>query len=1845
MNRHGSLNRIYRLVWSQVSNSWVAVAESAKGRGKGKNKKQKLIAAALALSTVAWLIPEAVAGPGLNKVAQGSAVVKQKGATTTITQATQNVVLDWNSFNVASNETVNFMQPNASAVAVNDILGNSASAILGHVNANGEIFLINPNGVLFGKSAQVNVGGLVASALGTTDGMYFSGSGSVVNDGSITAGKFVVLLGSSVTNTGTITAPLGTIMLGAGNSATLTLNNGSPVSLKIDAGTLQNMVSNGGVIQADGGTIVLTAGAKDALLASVVNNTGVIEARTVQNHNGSIALLAGMAAGTVNVGGTLDASAMNGGDGGAIITNAAHVAIAPDAVVTTLAPQGKTGSWLIDPTDFTIAASGGDETGAQLSTALGSSNVTIDSNNGATGTAGNINVNDVVSWSASTLTLAAQNNININQPMNGSGTAGLALQYGLASANGTGSAININAPVNLASTGSFSTRQGSSGAAVNYTIITSLGAQGSVTGTDLQGMVANTAGDFVLGSNIDASATSTWSGGFVPIGSFSTTLFTGQFNGLEHTISNLTINQPASNAVGLFGAASSGAVISNVSLVLPNVTGLANTGPLVGFNLAGAISNVSVIGGTVSGGGYTGGLAGANDGTINSSSSSAAVQGSGNHTGGLAGGNGNSISNSYATGVVQGANYTGGLVGLTSGSVSNSYSTGQVGGTTSVGGLVGYMQGGSISNSYSSSVTSGSNNVGGLVGNANLGSISYAYALGTVTGTDHVGGLIGNAVALTVSNTYATGLVAGPGTNGGLIAAGGSNTVSSSYWNTDTTKQASSLGGTPLTAVQMQSIASFAGFNYGSGAAWVMIDADGSLNNAGGITGATYPMLTSEYATTITNAHQLQLMDMALSASYTLAANINANNTGAAGSDIWSSAGGFAPIGNLSTPFTGSLNGAGNAVFGLTMNWPQSNFVGLFGVLGAGSTVSNLSVNSASIAGSSYVGALAGYGKQTEINNSSSSGSVTGSANVGGLVGTTGYSSITNSHASGNVTAGGNNVGGLVGAGTYGAFTNTYASGAVSGGTGVGGLVGTLGNSMSVSNSYATGSVTGSGAEIGGLVGLNLSSISTSYASGAVTETQFSQVGGAGGLVGLNSYGTITNTYATGNVTGMSVQGGLVGFLHGGSINNSYSTGQVSGSGSVHGLVGVLQGSGSTNNSFWDINTSGQNTSYGGTGLTTAQMQTSLDFLSVGWDLTNTWIVYNGNTYPLLRAFMTPLTITANNQSMTYNGMAYTGANSITPATLPAAHIDGTLAYGGAWQGAVNAGSYSIIPFGLYSDQQGYALQFVNGTLTITPSALTVSGETAANKVYDGSTAATLSGGTLVGVIGSDSVTLTQAGNFVTANAGSGIAVTAADTLSGAAAGNYMLTQPNGLSANITQAPLTVTGQVANNKVYDGTTNATFTGGTLNGLISSDSGKVSLTDSGYFATANVGNNIAVTATDTISGSAAANYMLIEPTGLFANITPATLTLTVSNEAVAPKFYNGSTAATLFNGTLVGVKAGDTVTLNQSGYFTSANADIFASKTASCMGISGISCVPIPVVATDTLSGKSAGNYTLTEPTGLSGYIVPVPLVASGTAQNKVYDSTTAAVLSGATLTDFIPGVGVVAGQSVTPVESGTFASANVGKWTVTVNDSLSFGAGTLASNYFLLDPIFTTTASITPATLTYVATGVYITPGTKLPTLSGTLRGFVGTDTQANATTGTLKWTAGTSSTKTAGFYSIDGSGLTADHGNYVFVQAADPGVAPGSNGSTGFGAKTGNNSTALCIESSVSSCTAAHSFLQVAPDYRVVDTVNQEQTGTWIQTVLDSDQTQSAPLKARMPGVQVRDGGVKLPPGWMAMN
>jgi filamentous hemagglutinin family protein len=437
--------------------SYVYRSESIKINSKIENgtnlAKTTYLLKGLARALTLVLATNVNALPVGGNVTAGKASIEGNAVSLTITQLTPSAAVEWQAFNIESSEAVRFAQPSSSSVTLNRVIGSDSSRLLGSMSANGRVFLVNPNGILFGNGAQVNVGGLVASTLNITDSNFMSGTykffgtgaGSVLNQGAIntnTDGGYVALLGGNVSNMGIIAARLGAVTLAAGAAITLDMAGDGLLNVTVSQGSVKALVQNGGMIQADGGEVLLTTQAAGSLLQSAVNNTGAIQAQTIDSHGGTIKLLADMQSGTVNVGGVLSArGGANSGDGGFIETSASHVVIASNAKVDTLAPFGKTGLWLLDPVNYTISATGGDETPASVTASLAASNRFITASN-------DITVVDAVSvTSPQTLTLNAGHDVIINAPI-------VAVPAGAGIVLIAGNNVNVNAALTVTGAGS-----------------------------------------------------------------------------------------------------------------------------------------------------------------------------------------------------------------------------------------------------------------------------------------------------------------------------------------------------------------------------------------------------------------------------------------------------------------------------------------------------------------------------------------------------------------------------------------------------------------------------------------------------------------------------------------------------------------------------------------------------------------------------------------------------------------------------------------------------------------------------------------------------------------------------------------------------------------------------------------------------------------------------------------------------------------------------------------------------------------------------------------------------------------------------------------------------------------------------------------------------------------------------------------------------------------------------------------------------------------------------------------------------------------------------------------------
>lgn len=308
--------------------------------------KKARLSAAIAMSLFSASVSTVYALPTGEQVQSGSAEFTRGESSLDIDQKTDRVAIDWTSFDIGSEERVNFNQPGADSIALNRILGNDATAtqIYGTLNANGQVFLINPNGVLFGKGASVDVGGLYASTANVNDTFMkefgnntdkFSleigkdNTAAIINQATITAindklkneGGLVVLHAANVDNEGKITTGKGgKVQLAAGQKLNVSTDS-AKINFTVDGGLSEANVLNAGTISAQNGVIAMTARGANKVLSSVVNTENAkLEAKGLAvNEKGEIVLDAGT--GIAAISGTVDASGENDANGGNITVN------------------------------------------------------------------------------------------------------------------------------------------------------------------------------------------------------------------------------------------------------------------------------------------------------------------------------------------------------------------------------------------------------------------------------------------------------------------------------------------------------------------------------------------------------------------------------------------------------------------------------------------------------------------------------------------------------------------------------------------------------------------------------------------------------------------------------------------------------------------------------------------------------------------------------------------------------------------------------------------------------------------------------------------------------------------------------------------------------------------------------------------------------------------------------------------------------------------------------------------------------------------------------------------------------------------------------------------------------------------------------------------------------------------------------------------------------------------------------------------------------------------------------------------------------------------------------------
>ncbi|WP_322416071.1 MBG domain-containing protein [Mesorhizobium huakuii] len=827
--------------------------------------------------------------PSGGSVASGGVTISNPSSSQlSIKQSTSSAIVNWQSFSIGEGATVNIDQPTSSSTMLNRVTGGTKSTISGQLNANGQVFLVNPNGIAISKTGKVSAAGFVASSLDISDEDFKAGkltfqgkgaSAAVSNEGSVSIGRggYAALIGGSVDNAGSISVPLGKVGLGSGEKATLDLSGDGflQVSVPTRADGSTALVSNSGLISADGGTVELKAAAVRDAARQAVNMSGVIEARTVSGQSGAIVL--GGDEGSVEITGTLDASAKAGGKGGKITVTGRKLKLKAAKVDA----SGRDGGGTV--------RIGGDKQGSgtlqRATTTEIDAATTISADATGTGDGGT-----VIVWSDEQTKFAGK--ISARGGEDG-GNGGFAEVSGKQRLDFTGS-VDLRArfgdtgdllldPYNVtisngADSGGFTASSNDS--VINVTTLQNQLALANVTISTGSG--GSQAGDITIAAPI------AWSANTLTLSAYHSIVFNagatiGGVGGLSLVTNNggtggvmsyalgaavTFTGTPGAQALSINGqsytliydvnglqAINSGlsgryALAKNIDA---SATSSWNSG--LGFISLGTDGNSNVQNGA---NGFTGtfdGLGHAVDG-LSVTQSAAQYVGLFGYVG--VGGLVQNVGVTNAT--VRGFKTLGGIVGFNAGTVTQSYSTGQLFTTqygSSSGGLIGENDG-ALSDSFSTVVINArdTNTAGGAVGYNYFGTIDRVYAMGAVdvgSGGAAVGGLVGSNYGYSfvgnggrITDSYSTGAVSGGWLVGAFIGnnlydgtvTGAYDTSTSGPYNTSSTAKPAIGGGTTGPNVNVVGLSTSSFQNGG---------ASGLSAAYGGGTGGLYPYLKSFY--------------------------------------------------------------------------------------------------------------------------------------------------------------------------------------------------------------------------------------------------------------------------------------------------------------------------------------------------------------------------------------------------------------------------------------------------------------------------------------------------------------------------------------------------------------------------------------------------------------------------------------------------------------------------------------------------------------------------------------------------------------------------------------------------------------------------------------------------------------------------------------------------------------------------------------------------------------------------------------------------------------------------------------
>ena len=1577
----------------------------------------------------------------------------------------------------------------------------------GIISSQGQVFLKSDIAQSF-VDQSINHSNLQATELVNDNGIFKL----VSNSGNIKANNIQLSSGKrgATSNSGVLDASTdfdGGIISIEGNQISIQENSILNATGKNQGGKIKI----GGEWQGQGSMI-------QAETTSIDKNTTINASSLGEGDGGTIVVWSDIKnpSSVTSVKGDLIASAING-QGGNIETSGYHLDIS-SVNINASSDQGADGLWLIDPVDFTIASSGGDMTGSALTTSLASASVTILSSGGSSGTEGDININDAVTWSANKLTLNANNNIYINADLLGSGTAQLDLLYGqgaVASGNTSDYSIlktssGFSASVNLPDGNNFSTKLGSDGSTINYTVISSLAS------------LSSNSGIYAIGSDINANS---WSSN----GKTNSVRdnFYGTLDGLGHTIDNLTLVGSSGQEVGFTGwLNNAGTLIRNLGLTNIDYTNT-NTNRRTGGFIAScqsSCSSVKIINSYVHGtidnsGGYIGGMIGqvatsSNSATVKDSFSDVTITNTSARTGGIVGSNLGTLSiiNTFNSGDITGNNSAGGLVGYSNSSfleIDTSYNTGNISNTntgdSNVGGLVAQVLGSNanIHNSYNTGAISsakgntGSNGgAGGIVGHFNAGAsskIQYTYNTGAVAGgRKNIGGIVGVLRNSTVDQVYNTGAISGTQDLGGIVGYNLANGYVINAYNTGqigvSGVSAAHVGGVVGRNDAYVQYAYGSGMVYGGGRKGAVIGVQVRGGYAKDIYGDNELTGISTHiylGGTVTNANDFTTAQMKDLSNYSNFSGslwsrfdsvnsgypILTNNTTESiitftATDLTKTYGESLDLSSfISNGWYSISEGTLASVFSVNpnLNLYDSNSLitdstpntGSYTITPSGGTANSdylISYNSGTLTVNPKALTVSNITASNKTYNGNTSATIdVSSASYSGLI-----SGDSISVASTGVFDNKN-----VGTGKTVTLTSSYSGDDIS-------------NYSITDQSSTTANIIAKALTVSGITASNKTYNGNTSATIDVSSASYS------GLISGDSISVAsTGVFDNKNVgTGKTVT--LTSSYSGDDISNYSITDQSSTTANIIAKALTVSGITASNKTYdgnaiaalstasasYDGLISGDDLTVSASGafsnknVGTGKTVTLTSSYS-GDDISNYSITdQSSTTANIIAKALTVSGITASNK--TYDG------NAIAALSTASASYDGlisgddlTVSASGAFSNKNVGTGKTVTLTSSYSgdDISNYSITDQSSTTAnIIAKALTVSGITASNKTYNGNTSATIdvSSASYSGLISGDSISVASTGVFDNKNVGTGKTVTLTSSYSGDDISNYSITDQSSTTANIIAKALTVSGITASNKTYNGNTSATIdvSSASYSGLISGDS--ISVASTGVFDNKNVGTGKTVTLTSSYSGDDISNYSITDQSSTTANIIAKALT--VSGITASNKTYNGNTSATIddvSSASYSGLISGDSISVASTGVFD--NKNVGTGKT---------------VTLTSSYSGDDISNYSITDQSSTTANIIAKALTVSGiTASNKTYDGNAIAALSTASASYD----GLISGDDLTVSASGAFSNKNVGTGkTVTLTSSYS---GDDISNYSITDQSSTTANIVQLSSVTWTGDG------------------------------------------------------------------------------------------------------------------------------------------------------------------------